>query len=241
MENIAQILNSVQWQNGLPVSSNGEAQGNFVDFESLDVPRETPKQLRERLIASGFPLNYIDRSPAEYHIDDNNNAAMEKAKEFMNDTSGKKGLYICGAYGTGKTWLAALIGRKMAEREKWVAFGTFSEITNKLQQAFNYKNGEYARLWERYTRKAEFMVIDDIGKEKPSEWKLQTLFDIIDAREGNQLLTVFTSNYSLMELCERIAPANSDNITAGAIRSRLGVKNSPEKYVPLVLGGEDRR
>lgn len=166
---------------------------------------------------------------------------MEKAKEFVNNPNGKKGLYICGAYGTGKTWLAVLIGRKMAERGEWVIFGTFSELTNKLQQAFKSQNGEYARLWKRYTENAKLLIIDDIGKEKPSEWKLQTLFDIIAVREGKNLFTVFTSNYNLPELCERIAPDDSDNITAGAVRSRLGGKHSPEKYIPLVLGGEDRR
>lgn len=240
MENITEILAAVQSRIGLQVSNNSETQGNFVDSESFAPPPESPKQLRERLIASGFPEDYIDRPPAEYRVDDNNREAMEKAKEFVNEPNGAKGLYICGPYGTGKTWLAVLIGRKMAERGKWVAFGTFSQITNNLQRALK-SNGEYERLWTRYTEKAELLIIDDMGKEKPSEWKLQTLFDIIDAREHKKLFTVFTSNYNLAELCERIAPSDSDNITAGAIRSRLGGKHSSEKYVPLVLGGEDRR
>lgn len=231
-------MDNEQEKNGSQASSNDEDQENVVDL--IATPRETPNQLRERLIASGFPLNYIDSSPTDYITDENNREAMRQARAFVENPKGVKGLYICGPYGTGKTWLAVLIGRICAEHGNWVLFDTFTSLTNKLLQARNFGE-EYARLMTRYTKNADILFIDDIGKEKPSEWKLQTLFDIIDTREGNHLPTVFTSNYSLTDLCERITPANSDNITAGAIRSRLGGKNSPEKYVPLVLGGEDRR
>lgn len=220
-------------------SENSE-KPEFPELPKLVIPAETPEQLRQRLLANGFPPIYLDRPPSEYLVDGDNREAIETAREFVSSAEGKKGLYICGGFGTGKTWLAVLIGRKMAERGEAVCFGTFSELTNKLQQALR-REGEYGLLWERFTAKARLLIIDDIGKEKPTDWKLQTLFDIIDTRERNGLLTVFTSNYSLAELCERITPAGGDDVTAGAVRSRLGGSRSQARYVPVALLGADRR
>lgn len=219
-------------------------ENGFPKRRPLVLPAETPEELRERLIACGFPPVCLDRPPSEYLIDDDNREAVETAREFVSSPEGKKGLYICGGFGTGKTWLAVLIGRKLAERSKCVCFGTFSELTNQLLRALK-REGEYGPLWNRFTKKADLLIIDDIGKEKPTEWKLQTLFDIIDTRECNGLPTVFTSNYSLADLCERITPASGkpgvpcDDVTAGAIRSRLAGKRS--RYLPITLLGADRR
>lgn len=258
MESLARILNidleKIGFAGLSELLNDGDGSENsensekpeFPELPELVVPAEAPEQLRRRLIASGFPPIYLDRPPSEYLVDDDNREAIATAREFVSSSEGKKGLYICGGFGTGKTWLAVLIGRKMAERGEYVCFGTFSELTDKLRRALQ-REGEYGLLWERLTKNARLLIIDDIGKEKPTEWKLQTLFDIIDTRERNGLLTVFTSNYSLAELCERITPASGkpgfpcDDVTAGAVRSRLAGSRSQARYVPITLLGADRR
>jgi DNA replication protein DnaC len=47
-----------------------------------------------------------------------------------------------------------------------------------------------------------FLVIDDIGNEKITDWSKEEIYDIIDARYQKGLLTIFTSDYSIDELKE---------------------------------------
>lgn len=196
-----------------------------------EVPSETDRQLRERLIASGFPTSLAGLTFDDLTVDDLNRDKIQKAKAFAENPIG--GLYICGEFGTGKTWLSAAIGNAVARKTKRVLFGTFATITDKLIAAQKY--GTFDTEREMYAHKADLLIVDDIGKEKPSEWKLQTLFKLIDERNGDNLPTVFTSNYSLAALCSRISPDNNDTITVGAIKDRL------KRFVPLILGGESRR
>lgn len=210
--------------------NNSSFNGTFYDA-SIGYPPETARQLRERLIASGFPIGLADLTFDALTVDEFNREKIEKAKVFAENPSG--GLYICGEFGTGKTWLAAAIGNAAARKRKRVLFGTFSGITDKLIAAQKY--GTFSTEWELYAYKADLLIIDDIGKEKPTEWKLQTLFKLIDERGGANLPTIFTSNYTLAKLCERISPDNDDGITAGAIKDRL------QCFVPLILSGGSRR
>lgn len=197
----------------------------------MEFPPETERQLRERLIASGFPPNLAELTFDGLTVDESNREKIQKAKAFAENPGA--GLFICGEFGTGKTWLAAAVGNAFAQKRKRVLFGTFSGITNKLIAAQKY--GTFFTEWEIYAHKADLLIIDDIGKEKPTEWKLQILFDLIDERGGAGLPTVFTSNYSLAMLCERISPDNDDGITAGGIKDRLKI------FTALVLSGGSRR
>lgn len=228
---MAKIVECLQpKQNGSRALNNDDLNG-FVYDASIGFPPETERQLHERLIASGFPIGLADLTFGNLTVDENNREKIQKAKAFAENPGG--GLFICGEFGTGKTWLAAAIGNAVARQRKRVLFGSFSRITDKLIDA--QKCGSFSTERELYTYKADLLIIDDIGKEKPSEWKLQTLFKLIDERGGANLPTVFTSNYTLVKLCGRISPDNDDGITAGAIKDRL------KCFVPLILGGGSRR
>jgi DNA replication protein DnaC len=42
---------------------------------------------------------------------------------------------------------------------------------------------------------AQLLVLDDVGKEKTSEWVEETMTFIVNSRYNNRLTTIFTSNY----------------------------------------------
>lgn len=231
MEKISEIAECLQPnRNGSKALNNKGFNGFFCDA-SYGFPPESERQLHERLIASGFPIGLADLTFDDLTVDENNRDKIQKAKAFAEHPNG--GLFICGEFGTGKTWLAAAIGNAAARKQKRVLFGTFSGITDKLIAAQKY--GTFSAEWELYAYKADLLIIDDIGKEKPTEWKLQTLFKLIDERGCANLPMIFTSNYGLAKLCERISPDNDDGITAGAIKDRL------KCFVPMVLSGGSRR
>ena len=47
-----------------------------------------------------------------------------------------------------------------------------------------------------------FLIIDDLGKEKLSEFRIEKVFNLLNARYENQLQTVITTNFNLSTLAE---------------------------------------
>src|SRR4030042_158508 len=50
----------------------------------------------------------------------------------------------------------------------------------------------------------KFLILDDFGVERMTDWSFQLLYIIINRRYDNLLTTIFTSNFSLDELAQRM-------------------------------------
>lgn len=59
---------------------------------------------------------------------------------------------------------------------------------------------------------ADVLVIDDIGREKPTDWVRETLFLLIDSRYNAKRPTIFTSNYHPKDLAERLSEPIADRV-----------------------------
>lgn len=129
--------------------------------------------------------------------------AFEFAKRFV-ENYGKgaesKGLYFWGMAGSGKTHLSAAIGNALVDHEG-VRFITVPELLLLIKKTFD-KPG----IDETFDRlsKTKLLIMDDLGSEKPTEWVQETLFVLIDRRYTHFLPTIFTSNFSLDALQERL-------------------------------------
>ena len=64
-----------------------------------------------------------------------------------------------------------------------------------------------------YVSHCQFLVLDDLGAEKPTEWAVAKLDKIIDHRYISRLPTIFTSNLELGKLPLRIG----DRLGEGAV------------------------
>ena len=79
------------------------------------------------------------------------------------------------------------------------------------------------------------LVIDDFGKEPPTDWALSQLFRVVNARYEALKPVVVTTQFSRPALIERLSK-NGDEQTAVAIVSRLF-----EMCRKVELAGSDRR
>ena len=68
--------------------------------------------------------------------------------------------------------------------------------------------------------KIPLLIIDDLGKERPSELVLEKIFTIVNNRYERNLPIVITTNYNRDQLGERLA-SGSNVIIADSIISRL--------------------
>lgn len=132
----------------------------------------------------------------------------------------KKGLILVGNNGIGKTHLACSIANKLIENGTPVIYGTLINLLAELRNSYDTDNNisemEIIKLYEN----VDLLIIDDLGKEKPSEWGLEKLFTIVNSRYENNLPVIITTNYNQNSLVERLS-LNGEIETAKSIISRL--------------------
>ena len=131
-------------------------------------------------------------------------------------------LLLVGSYGSGKTHLAASIANRLMDDGVPVLFDTFGGHLNKLKLEFNGGRSVYLEQMKTI----DMLVLDDIGKEKQSEWSQSIMFDVINYRYEHMLPMVMTTNLRNESLKEYLG---------GAVWSRLcemcyGVQTSGKDY-----------
>lgn len=156
-----------------------------------------------------------------FRTEELNRKALVKAKDYADQVLFKKSksLIITGNVGTGKTHLASSIANYLIKNEVRVIFGTLINLLGEVKDTYKNDAKTESNIIERYS-KVPLLIIDDLGKEKPSEWTLEKLFTIINNRYENNLPIVITTNYNRDQLRERLAN-NQNYIIADSIISRL--------------------
>mgnify|MGYP004533734841 CR=1 FL=1 len=134
---------------------------------------------------------------------------FRKAYDFATgfETNQGNGLLFVGTVGTGKTHLAASIANYIIkELGIPVIVLNVTELFEKLRN-FSETNNTLKEL-----KKIPLLILDDIGKEKVTDWNREKLYEIINARYEDYLPVVITSNDT---------PANMERNLGGATYSRL--------------------
>ena len=126
-------------------------------------------------------------------------------KDLVNKfKASRRGIFITGKAGTGKTHLAYAIANYCAEEIAPVLFWNIPELLKNIRddygQRLENKSGEFRKLMES----RDLLVLDDLGAEKMTEWVEETFYIIINNRYEEMLPTIITSNLTLDELSTRL-------------------------------------
>jgi DNA replication protein DnaC len=128
--------------------------------------------------------------------------AYETALGFAEHPEGW--LLFTGAYGCGKTHLAAAIANARLEQGQPALFMVVPDLLDHLRATFG-PNSEvsYDELFD-LVRSTPLLILDDLGSQNSSAWASEKLFQLLNHRYNAQLPTVITSNQRLEELDPRL-------------------------------------
>ncbi len=124
-------------------------------------------------------------------------SALLDAKRFVEEYPVEKtGLLFVGDIGVGKTHLAVSTLKTLI-REKGIGclFYDYRELLKDIQNSFNPSVQETEMDILRPVLETEVLLIDELGAVKPTDWKWDTISDIINRRYNAQKTTLFTTNF----------------------------------------------
>lgn len=191
--------------------------------KKLELMQEFSKRVERIIKNSKMSKRNLSYKFDNFELNNSNRKVFNNLKNYSEKlVKGieKKGLILVGNNGIGKTHLACSIANKLIENGTPVIYGTLINLLAELRNSYDTDNNisemEIIKLYEN----ADLLIIDDLGKEKPSGWGLEKLFTIINSRYENNLPVIITTNYNQNSLVERLS-LNGEIETAKSIISRL--------------------
>ncbi len=137
--------------------------------------------------------------------------------------------------GTGKSYLAMRAIVDCCRIPKAARFTTGIQLLDELRQA-QEPDSDFgvAQVKQRYTQ-CPLLALDDLGKERPTPFASEALFDILDRRLRAARPVIITTNLTLAEIAERYGEHYGP-----AIASRI-VGQCRAQQSRIVLDGGDAR
>ena len=115
-----------------------------------------------------------------------------------------RGLWFMGDVGTGKTTLAMLVSKSALEGRRSVAIYSLPRLLAEIRTT--YEDGaqqSYTELLDRLAQ-VDLLHIDDVGAERTSDWVLEQLYSLVNARYEEGRAIVITTNLDHEQLREQI-------------------------------------
>lgn len=116
----------------------------------------------------------------------------------------RRGMYLHGGVGTGKTHIAYALLKEAEERKISCGLHNTTEMFRNFRIDIRRLPNEEKGLEENLMDNRGLIIFDDIGAEKLTDWVAETFYLIINRRYEEMLPTIFTSNLTLKEMAEKI-------------------------------------
>ncbi|MFC2948619.1 primosomal protein DnaI [Virgibacillus sediminis] len=234
-----QCQNMLQGYSPILQIENGEIRLSYEKCHSRLLHEK--EQQQQKLIQSLYMPKEILQARIEDidHSDRQRNQAVLELLNFLGKADGslpQKGLYFHGPFGVGKTYFLGAIANKLREYNISSMIIYMPEFVREIKGSF--KDDSINEKID-YFKKADVLMLDDIGAEMQSAWfRDEILGSILQYRMMERLPMFFTSNYSLAQLEGQLASTRSgvETVKAGRIIERI-----KQVSTPVNIEGDNRR
>jgi DNA replication protein DnaC len=139
-------------------------------------------------------------------------ATRRFALTIDNQLDAGRGLWFMGPPGTGKTTLAMLVSKAASDAGRTVAIYSLPRLLNEIRDTHRAERS-HIDLLDRLTE-VDLLHIDDVGAERSTDWVLEELYSIVNARYEDRRSIVITTNILDREaLCEQITARTVSRLT----------------------------
>lgn len=177
-----------------------------------------PNVISSMIESSGVPVTF-------------RNAKMSDLGEASSKAFGiEESYFLTGGVGVGKSHMVAALIRQYLEslvpeydeqRKRYYyhdiesrqpIFIEVPELLLRIRDTYNNMSGESEKDIVDYFTQTPFLVLDDLGTEKASEFSTLMIYLIINRRSTSGKTTVITSNLELIDIRERLSERISSRI-----------------------------
>jgi DNA replication protein DnaC len=163
---------------------------------------------RARRLSAVIPRKYrgvaFDRPPVTEMPEPQVRFVRRFVGALQDQLDGGRGLWLHGAVGTGKTTLAMLVSHAALDAGRSVAIYSLPRLLAEIRATFESgHDGTYVDFLDRLTA-VDLLHVDDVGAEKTSDWVLEQLYAIVNARYEEERSIVLTTNLERDALAAQI-------------------------------------
>ena len=185
---------------------------------------------KARSLSAVIPRRYRDAAFDRWPVTEIDSTIVRATRRFAGDIEAHldagRGLWFMGQVGTGKTTLAMLVSKAALEAGRSVAIYSLPRLLNEIRDTHRAERS-HVDLLDRLTA-VDLLHIDDVGAERTTDWVLEELYSIVNARYEDERSMVITTNILDREaLCEQITERTVSRLT--------------QMCDQLPLGGDDQR
>ena len=193
------------------VMNHGYADVSYEETPEL-IAAEKEAAIKKRLKLINLPSSLKNVSFLDVYRDDVARlAVLNRMIKFVNDyPENRKGLYLYGDFGVGKSFMVAALAHDLSEKR-----GVSSTLLHYPSFVIDVKNaigdGNVKNLVDEI-KQAEVLILDDIGAEQSTPWvRDEVLQVILQYRMQEDLPTFFTSNFNFEDLGKHFAKGKNGN------------------------------
>jgi DNA replication protein DnaC len=173
-------------------------------------------QAKARSLSGVIPRRYRDVSFERPPVTEIDQKVVTATRRFINrideHLDAGRGLWFMGPVGTGKTTLAMLVSKAALEAGRSVAIYSLPRLLNEIRDTHRAERS-HVDLLDRLAA-VDLLHVDDVGAERTTDWVLEELYSIVNARYEDQRSMVITTNIDDRDaLCEQISARTVSRLT----------------------------
>ena len=171
---------------------------------------------KARSLSAVIPRRYRDAAFGRPPVTGIEPQIVAATSRFADDIDAKLdaglGLWFMGPVGTGKTTLAMLVSKAALSAGRSVAIYSLPRLLNEIRETHRSERS-HLDLLDRLTA-VDLLHVDDVGAELTTDWVLEELYSIVNARYEDQRSMVITTNILDREaLCDQISERTVSRLT----------------------------